>query len=171
MKLSDDRSLQVDRPDQCRRNFSRKTPILRFAWYCHQWAMEMAVQRDDTNYSLGGSEYVIASSDNNRRRNKNTTWIDRWVSRYSYRIAGGVQILRDFVPFLHDKLTERKRIWKYRRWTGFMPLWRRASLNMISATSGNDPLLKMYTLTWIYSPKIHAGGLRYHGMAPTISHL
>jgi len=34
------------------------------------------------------------------------------------------------------------------------------------------PLLKMYTLGHQFiPPKIHAGGLRYHGMAPTISHL
>jgi len=38
--------------------------------------------------------------------------------------------------------------------------------------AGLTPLLKMYTLghTFIPSP-IHAGGLRYHGMAPIICHL
>ena len=34
------------------------------------------------------------------------------------------------------------------------------------------PLLKMYTLGHEFiPPKIHAGGLRYHGMAPIVSHL
>jgi len=34
------------------------------------------------------------------------------------------------------------------------------------------PLLKMYTLGHEFiPPSIHAGGLRYHGAAPTISHL
>ena len=34
------------------------------------------------------------------------------------------------------------------------------------------PLLMMYTLGHEFMPpKIHAGGLRYHGMAPTVSHL
>jgi len=34
------------------------------------------------------------------------------------------------------------------------------------------PLLKMYTLGHTFiPPPIHAGGLRYHGMAPIISHL
>ena len=34
------------------------------------------------------------------------------------------------------------------------------------------PLLWMYTLGHDYMPpEIHAGGLRYHGMAPTVSHL
>jgi tryptophan synthase beta chain len=34
------------------------------------------------------------------------------------------------------------------------------------------PLMKMYTLGHKFMPpSIHAGGLRYHGMAPTVSHL
>lgn len=39
-------------------------------------------------------------------------------------------------------------------------------------TAGLTPLLKMHTLGHDFvPPKIHAGGLRYHGMAPLISHL
>jgi tryptophan synthase beta chain len=39
-------------------------------------------------------------------------------------------------------------------------------------TAGMTPLLMMYTLGHEFvPPKIHAGGLRYHGMAPTVSHL
>jgi tryptophan synthase beta chain len=39
-------------------------------------------------------------------------------------------------------------------------------------TAGMTPLLKMYTLGKEYkTPPIHAGGLRYHGMAPIISYL
>jgi len=38
-------------------------------------------------------------------------------------------------------------------------------------TAEMTPLLKMYTLGHAYvPPRIHAGGLRYHGMAPTVSH-
>jgi tryptophan synthase beta chain len=34
------------------------------------------------------------------------------------------------------------------------------------------PLLKMHTLGHVFVPPgIHAGGLRYHGMAPLVSHL
>ena len=37
-------------------------------------------------------------------------------------------------------------------------------------TAGMTPLLKMYTLGHEFIPSaIHAGGLRYHGMAPTVS--
>jgi tryptophan synthase beta chain len=39
-------------------------------------------------------------------------------------------------------------------------------------TAGTTPLLKMHTLGNEFRPApIHAGGLRYHGMAPMISHL
>jgi tryptophan synthase beta chain len=39
-------------------------------------------------------------------------------------------------------------------------------------TAGTTPLLKMLTLGRNYkNPPIHAGGLRYHGMAPIISYL
>jgi tryptophan synthase beta chain len=37
-------------------------------------------------------------------------------------------------------------------------------------TGGMTPLLKMYTMGCEYVPSpIHAGGLRYHGMAPAVS--
>ena len=37
--------------------------------------------------------------------------------------------------------------------------------------AGLTPLLKMYTLGHDFvPPPIHAGGLRYHGMAPMVSH-
>jgi len=39
-------------------------------------------------------------------------------------------------------------------------------------TAGMTPLLKMHTLGHDFVPDpIHAGGLRYHGMSPIISHL
>jgi tryptophan synthase beta chain len=39
-------------------------------------------------------------------------------------------------------------------------------------TAGMTPLMKMHTLGHSFIPEpIHAGGLRYHGMAPLVSHL
>jgi tryptophan synthase beta chain len=39
-------------------------------------------------------------------------------------------------------------------------------------TVGLTPLVKMYTLGHTFVPaSIHAGGLRYHGMAPLVSHM
>ena len=39
-------------------------------------------------------------------------------------------------------------------------------------TAGLTPLMKMHTLGHSFIPEpIHAGGLRYHGMAPLVSHI
>ena len=39
-------------------------------------------------------------------------------------------------------------------------------------TAGMTPLLKMHTLGHVFiPPSIHAGGLRYHGMSPLVSHI
>jgi len=39
-------------------------------------------------------------------------------------------------------------------------------------TAGMTPLMKMHTLGHTFIPEpIHAGGLRYHGMSPLVSHL
>jgi tryptophan synthase beta chain len=39
-------------------------------------------------------------------------------------------------------------------------------------TAGLTPLMKMHTLGHAFIPEpIHAGGLRYHGMAPLVSHI
>ena len=47
-----------------------------------------------------------------------------------------------------------------------------APTNEASHTAGMTPLMKMHTLGHDFIPDpIHAGGLRYHGMAPLISHV
>ena len=39
-------------------------------------------------------------------------------------------------------------------------------------TAGTTPLIKMFTLGHGFMPApVHAGGLRYHGMSPIVSHL
>jgi tryptophan synthase beta chain len=39
-------------------------------------------------------------------------------------------------------------------------------------TAGMTPLLKMHTLGHDFIPDpVHAGGLRYHGMSPLLSHM
>lgn len=53
-------------------------------------------------------------------------------------------------------------------------LWRKNTLrrSTFGDTAETTPLLMMYTLGHTFMPpSIHSGGLRYHGMAPTVSHL
>jgi len=89
-------------------------------------------------------------------------------------IGGGSNFAGQFLPWIRDKISGKK------------PDLRIICVEPQAAPSltkgpyaydfgdvaGLTPLLKMYTLghTFVPSP-IHAGGLRFHGMAPIICHL
>jgi tryptophan synthase beta chain len=76
-------------------------------------------------------------------------------------------------PFLRDKLNgSKKDLEVIAVEPSSCPSLTKGTFEYDLATKPNDSLLKMYTLGHDFiPPKIHAGGLRYHGMAPTISHL
>ncbi len=89
-------------------------------------------------------------------------------------IGGGSNFAGMFLPFLKDKIEGRR------------PNLRIVCVEPASCPSltkglyaydfgdvaGMTPLLKMYTLGHEFMPPpVHAGGLRYHGKAPIISHL
>ncbi|MBI5127683.1 TrpB-like pyridoxal phosphate-dependent enzyme [Candidatus Roizmanbacteria bacterium] len=86
-------------------------------------------------------------------------------------VGGGSNFAGIAFPFLVDKLREKRKI----RFVGVEP----ASCPTLTKgkyeydfgdTAQMTPLLKMYTLGSGFVPSpIHAGGLRYHGMAPLIS--
>jgi tryptophan synthase beta chain len=87
--------------------------------------------------------------------------------------GGGSNFAGIALPFLHMNLTEGKKT----RLVAVEPL---ASPSMTKGvytydfgdTAGMAPVVKMYTLGHNFVPApIHAGGLRYHGMAPLISGL
>jgi tryptophan synthase beta chain len=89
-------------------------------------------------------------------------------------VGGGSNFAGQFLPWIRDKIS------------GAKPELRIICVEPQAAPSltrgpyaydfgdeaGMAPIIKMYTLghTFIPSP-IHAGGLRYHGMAPIVSHL
>jgi tryptophan synthase beta chain len=88
-------------------------------------------------------------------------------------VGGGSNFAGIALPFLHMNLTEGKKT----RLVGVEPL---ASPSMTKGvytydygdTAGMAPIVKMHTLGHTFLPApIHAGGLRYHGMAPLISGL
>lgn len=88
-------------------------------------------------------------------------------------VGGGSNFAGLAFPFIHRNLSMGKK----HRIVGVEPAVC-ASLTQgefrydFGDTAGMTPLMMMYTLGHQYMPpKIHAGGLRYHGMAPTVSHL
>ncbi len=88
-------------------------------------------------------------------------------------VGGGSNFAGLAFPFLHKNLTEGKQT----RFIAVEPSSCPSLTKGIYAydfgdTVGLTPLIKMYTLGHDFEPAaIHAGGLRYHGMAPTISAL
>ena len=76
-------------------------------------------------------------------------------------------------PFIHKKITEKKEVSHRGGGTDGLPVL----LKVTCATNFGDtaemtPLLMMYTLGHKFMPPpIHAGGLRYHGMSPMVSHV
>jgi len=89
-------------------------------------------------------------------------------------IGGGSNFAGQFLPWIRDKISGKK------------PDLRIICVEPTAAPSltkgpyaydhgdqaGLTPLIKMYTLGHTFvPPPVHAGGLRYHGMAPIICHL
>ncbi len=88
-------------------------------------------------------------------------------------VGGGSNFAGLAFPFLHKKLTEGKPYRVVAVEPSACPSLTKGELRYdFGDTAMTTPLLWMYTLGHDFMPpKIHAGGLRYHGMAPTVSHL
>ncbi len=137
-------------------------------------AIEMAVQRDDTNYSLGSvlNHVLLHQTIIGEEARIQMEMFDEYPDVVIGCVGGGSNFAGIAFPFLRDKLTGVKKNLKV---IAVEPA------SCPSLTKGNyeydfgdeagmTPLLKMYTLGHNFiPPKIHAGGLRYHGAAPLIS--
>ncbi len=75
-------------------------------------------------------------------------------------------------PFIHKKITEKKKYRIVGVEPSACPSLTKGDLRYdFGDTAEMTPLLMMYTLGHKFMPPpIHAGGLRYHGMAPMVSH-
>jgi tryptophan synthase beta chain len=87
-------------------------------------------------------------------------------------VGGGSNFAGIAFPFIRKKIVEKKR---YRiiavEPSSCASLTKGELRYDFGDTAMMTPLLWMYTLGHDFiPPKIHAGGLRYHGMAPTVSH-
>ena len=88
-------------------------------------------------------------------------------------IGGGSNYGGFCLPFMGDKLTKKAPIEFVACESSAVPHTTKGKYTYdFGDTAGMTPLLKMYTLGKDYkTPPIHAGGLRYHAMAPIISYL
>ncbi len=139
-------------------------------------AIEMAVQDEKTNYSLGSvlNHVMLHQTIIGEEARKQLEKVDEYPDIIIASAGGGSNFAGLSFPFLRDKLTGDK---KDLRVIAIEPascpsLTKGKFAYDFGDTAGFTPLLKMFTLGHTFvPPSIHAGGLRYHGMAPTVSKL
>ena len=139
-------------------------------------AVEVAVGREDTKYSLGSvlNHVMLHQTIIGEETIKQMEMADAYPDMIVGCVGGGSNFAGQFLPWIRDKLSGKKpglRIICVEPQAA-PTLTKGPYAYDFGDEAGMAPIVKMYTLghTFIPSP-IHAGGLRYHGMAPIISHL
>jgi tryptophan synthase beta chain len=86
--------------------------------------------------------------------------------------GGGSNFAGLAFPFLRGKIKDKKKYRLVGVEPSACPSLTKGELRYdFGDTAGMTPLMKMYTLGHQFMPpSIHAGGLRYHGMSPMVSH-
>ncbi|MFC1899211.1 TrpB-like pyridoxal phosphate-dependent enzyme [Chloroflexota bacterium] len=139
-------------------------------------AVEDAVSRDDTHYSLGSvlNHVLMHQTIIGQEARKQMEMADAYPDIIIGCIGGGSNFAGMFLPFIKDKIEGKKpdlRIINVEP-ASCPTLTKGEYAYDFGDSAGLTPLLKMYTLGHHFiPPPVHAGGLRYHGMAPIISHL
>jgi tryptophan synthase beta chain len=138
-------------------------------------AVEEAATRDDTKYSLGSvlNHVLLHQTVIGQEAIKQMEMAGEAPDVVIGCAGGGSNFSGIAFPFLRDRLQGRTG-------TRFMAVEPASCPSLTRGeyrydfgdTAGTTPLLKMHTLGNEFRPApIHAGGLRYHGMAPLVSHL
>jgi len=139
-------------------------------------AVEVAAMSSDTNYSLGSvlNHVLLHQTVIGQEVIKQLALFDEQAPDHLFACAGGGSNLGGIaIPYVRENLEGRAA-------THIVACEPKAAPSLTQGeyrydfgdTSGLTPLLKMYTLGADFVPDpVHAGGLRYHGMAPLISHL
>lgn len=137
-------------------------------------AVEDAVSRDDTRYSLGSvlNHVCLHQSIIGQEVKLQMEMVDDYPDVVIGCCGGGSNFAGIAFPFIPDKLSGKKV-----RLLGVEPsacpsLTRGVFAYDYGDVAGMTPLMMMYTLGHNFTPAgIHAGGLRYHGESPLVSQL
>jgi len=139
-------------------------------------AVEDAITREDTHYSLGSvlNHVLLHQTIIGEETRKQMEMADVYPDIIVGCIGGGSNFAGQFLPWIRDKISGEKpdmRIICVEP-TAAPSLTKGPYAYDFGDEAGLTPLLKMYTLGHDFMPPpVHAGGLRYHGMAPIICHL
>jgi tryptophan synthase beta chain len=137
-------------------------------------AVEDAATHDDTNYSLGSVlnhvllHQTIIGQEAKKQMDKAGVYPDVVIGC----VGGGSNFAGLALPFVKDKI-DGKKLRAIAVEPASCPSLTKGEFKYdFGDTVGLTPLLPMYTLGHDFMPPaLHAGGLRYHGMAPIISRL
>lgn len=137
-------------------------------------AVEDAVGREDTNYSLGSvlNHVCLHQSIIGQEVKLQLDMVDDYPDIVIGCCGGGSNFAGIALPFIPDKLAGKNIRLVAVEPAACPTLTRGVFAYDYGDVAGFTPLLKMYTLGSNFTPPgIHAGGLRYHGEAPLISRL
>ena len=138
-------------------------------------AIEEAASRDDTHYSIGSAlnHVLLHQTVIGQEAIKQMAMAGEAPDVVIGCAGGGSNFGGIAFPFLREKLVGDAQTRFLAVEPASCPSLTRGEYRYDFGDSvGMTPLLKMYTLGHGFRPApIHAGGLRYHGMAPLVSHL
>jgi tryptophan synthase beta chain len=139
-------------------------------------AVEDAVKRDDTKYALGSvlNHVILHQTIIGQEAIKQMEMAGDYPDLIIACHGGGSNFAGLAFPFLRDKLNgTRKGLRAIAVEPRSCPTLTKGPREYdFGDVAGNTPLLMMHTLGHKFiPPPVHAGGLRYHGSAPLVSHM
>jgi len=137
-------------------------------------AIEDAVKHDDTKYSLGSvlNHVLLHQTIIGLEMKKQLELVGEEPDIICGCVGGGSNFSGGFFPFVPDKLNGKDIEFVAAEPKACPSLTKGVYTYDYGDTAKQTPLLKMYTLGHNFvPPAIHAGGLRYHGDAPSLCKL
>ncbi len=138
-------------------------------------AVEDAATHDDTHYALGSvlNHVLLHQTVIGEEAIQQMEMAGEYPDVVIGCVGGGSNFAGIAYPFVRNKLVDGKDTRIVAAEPTACPTLTRGSLQYdFGDTAGLTPLVRMYTLGHDFvPPAIHAGGLRYHGAAPSISAL
>jgi len=139
-------------------------------------ACEDAFSREDTHYSLGSvlNHVLMHQTIIGQEAMKQMEMAGHYPDILIGCVGGGSNFAGMFLPFVKDKIAGKK---KNLQIICVEPescptLTKGLYAYDYGDVAGMAPIAKMFTLGHTFMPPpVHAGGLRYHGMAPLVCHL
>lgn len=138
-------------------------------------AIEMAIKDENTKYSLGSvlNHVLLHQTIIGEEALLQFEKIDEYPDIVIGCFGGGSNFAGISFPFLKGNFTNNNKTRVIAVEPNSCPKLTRGKFRYdFGDTVGMTPLIPMYTLGHDFiPPKIHAGGLRYHGAGPLVSHL